>query len=152
TVERHVQAGVARVLYQTEHAAGAARRGRAVVEVRDVDGNVAAPADVEGLAEGIEELVAEAVAYVGVVDAAEPGRFPGQLRELRRVGVAAGRVIEAGRHPPGSLLHGGPQQRLLIRHLVSRGGPVVPAHGADAQRRVANDVGDVDGHAPREHV
>jgi hypothetical protein len=83
---------------------------------------------------------------------AEPGRLAGELRELRRVGVAAWRVIEAGRHPPGTLLHGGPQQRLLVRHLVSRGGPVAPADGADAQRRVADDVGDVHRHAPREHV
>ena len=57
-------------------ASGRARVRLAVIEVRDVGRRLGPPPDVDGLAERVEEPVAERVAHVGVVEAAVLARGP----------------------------------------------------------------------------
>ena len=75
-VERDVEALGARVVDEPEHVLRRAGERRPMVEVGQVDGPAAgAPADLDRLAERVEEAVAERVADVGVIEAAEPGRL-----------------------------------------------------------------------------
>jgi hypothetical protein len=115
-------------------------------------GNVGPPADLDRFPEGIEEAVPKPVAHVGVVDAAEPGRLLREGDQLVRVGVAPGGIVEAGRHPPGALLHRGPEQRALVLELNRPRGAIAPADGAHAEGGVPDKVDDVDGHAAREKI
>ena len=63
------------------------------------DGRLAAPADLDRLAERVEEAVAERVADVGVVEAAVPRRLVRERRQLLGRRVRAGRVVEPGLSP-----------------------------------------------------
>ena len=143
-VEADVEALGPRVVDQREHLLRRPRERRPVVEVRDVDGRSAAPADLDRLAERVEEPVAQRVPHVRVVEAAELGALLGERGELGRRRVGAGRVVEARRQPEGAVLHRLPQPRALVREGALVGLDLVPADGRDPQRRVADDVGDVD--------
>ena len=114
-------------------------------QVGDVDGRVAAFAYLDGFLEGVEVLIAEQVANVGVVEAAELGELLGKLDEFVGVGIGTGRVVESSGHADGTLLHRLAEDGLLVVHLLFGGLAVVPAHGVDADGRVADDVCDVDG-------
>ena len=113
-VEGDVEPFGAGVLDEREHAGRPAGRGRALVEVGDVRGNPGAPADLERLPERVEEAIPQAVAHVGVVEAAEPARLLRQGHQLLGIGVAPGRVVEPGRHAAGALFHRRPEERALI--------------------------------------
>ena len=63
------------MLDQCEHIRGAARRIQPLIEVGDVRGDTGAPADVDGFAERIQKAVAQSIANVRVVDAAQSGRY-----------------------------------------------------------------------------
>ena len=60
-----------------------ARHRRAAIEVRHVDRRAAAPPDLDGLPEGVEEPVAQGIADVGVVDPAVSGGTPPWLPSSR---------------------------------------------------------------------
>src|SRR3970282_1457724 len=68
-VERDVQPFRARAVHQLEHPLRRTGVGGAVVEVGQAHGAVALAPDLDRLAEGIEEAVAERVADVRVVEA-----------------------------------------------------------------------------------
>jgi hypothetical protein len=59
------------VLDQGQHVGGAAGRVQALVEMGDVGGDARAAADLDRFAERVEEAVAESIAHVRVVDAAQ---------------------------------------------------------------------------------
>ena len=151
-VEGDIEPAPARVLHQGQHLRRAGGRRRPLVEVRDVRGDAGPAPDLERLAEGVEEAIAQAVADVRVVDPAEPARLLGEPHELVGVRVAAGRVVEPGRHAPGPFLHRRPEERALVRKLGRPRGTIPPAHGADPERRVPDEVHDVDRHPVREEV
>ena len=115
-----------------------------------MDGTVAAPADVDGLPERIEEPVAQRVADMRVVDATEPGSLARERRELRGGGERTRRVVQSGREPERTLLHRLPKE---AAHPVERDvvrGHVIPTEGVDAQRGVAHQEAHVDAHLPVE--
>ncbi|MBA3877528.1 MAG: hypothetical protein C0498_11470 [Anaerolinea sp.] len=85
-VECHVEALGAGVVDEREHLVRAAGERRAMVEVGDVDRRLAPPADLDRLAERIEEPVAERVAHVGVVDPAQASRLVREDGQLVRRG------------------------------------------------------------------
>ena len=66
-----------------------------MVEVGDVGRPFTAPSDLDRLAEGIQEAVAEGIANVGVVEAAVLCGLTGQRRQLIGGGVGARRVVQA---------------------------------------------------------
>ena len=124
-----------------------------MVEVGDVHRpTAAAPADLDRLSERVEESVPEVVANVGVVDAAQARRFRQQRRELIGRGVGAGWVVEPAREAEGTVLHAFAEEPSLAVHGLRVGRQLIPADGRDAQRRVADQVGDVDAHAAVESV
>ena len=83
-VEGDVQPFGVRVVDHLEQAFGRARHVGEVIEVGQVRGDAAAPADVDRLEEGVEEPVAKRIAHVGVVDPAEPCDLLRQRRPARR--------------------------------------------------------------------
>ena len=88
--------GRPRVVDQGEHArSGEPGMRLAMVEVGDVGRPLAAPPDLDRLAERIQEPIAQRVADVGVVEAAVPRRLGGQRGQLVGRGVGARRVVEA---------------------------------------------------------
>ena len=105
----------------------------AVIEVRDVARGAGAPADLDGLLERVEVSVAERVADMGVVEAAELAGGARERRQLLGRGVAARRVVEARRQPDRALGHRVAQHaaHAVEGPLVRR--DVVPAERVDAQ-------------------
>ncbi len=89
------------------------------LEVVDVGRRAAALGDRNRLRQRRLDAVALA-AHVGRVDAAALGRFVGQRAQLRRLGVAVGRVEQRGGHAERAFLHALAHQR---------------AHGAELGRR-----------------
>ena len=90
-----------------------------------------------------EQLVAF-VADVAGVDAAVLRRRPWRWRRFRRVGEAAGDVLQAGRHAPGAGLHAGAGEVVHFGEFVGGGWA---ARGADdffADGAVRDEMGDVD--------
>ena len=113
-------------------------------EMGDVDRTAAgASADLDRLAERIEELVAERVPHVGVVEAAELGGLGQQLGQLVGAGVGAGRVIEPARQPERAILEAFAEERPLVGQLGRAGLDLVPADSGDPEGRVADQIGDV---------
>ena len=149
-IERHVEALRPRVVDQLEHRIGSAGECQAVVEVRDVGGRLAPPADLDRLAKGVQVAVAQRVAHVGVVEASVPAGFARELRQLPGGGIAAGRIVEARAQAERALLHPLAQQRPLAIHrpLVDR--HIVPSDCRDPERRVADHERDVDADLPIE--
>ena len=131
-VHGHVLAGVDGAVNQFEELSGAAGVGDALVEVGQVAGEARPLADLQGLLDGVEEPVAEGVAKVGVIDAAESGDLLGEADEFVGGGVAAGRVVEARGDAESALLHALSQHGSHVGDVGVGGGGVVPAHGADA--------------------
>ena len=119
--------------------------------MREVAGNSGPPPDLQRLLDRVQEAVPKGVSQVGVVDASQPRRLPGQLHQLVGVGVAARGVVKAGGEAEGPLLHTLPQHRPHILHLRAGGGPVVPPGRTDPQWGVADDVGDVNRDLVVEH-
>ena len=105
---------------------------------------VAAPPDLDRLPERVEEAVTERVADVGVVEAAVPRGFSTEVRQLVCRGVAAGRVVEPGADAEGPFRHALAEHRAHRLGRSFRGRLVFPADRADPQRRVADQVRDVD--------
>ena len=68
---------------------------RPMVEVRDMRRRATPLADLDRLAEGVEEPVAEPIADVRVVEAAESRCLAAEVGELLGRGIRAGRVVEA---------------------------------------------------------
>ena len=114
-----------------------------MVEVGDVGGRAGSTADLDRLAERVEEAVAQRVADVGVIEAAGPARLLGEGGQFLGRGVAARRVIEAGAEPDGALGHAVAQQAAHPVEGLRRGGLVVPTDRADPQRAVPDERGDV---------
>lgn len=150
-VHGDVLAGIDGAVNEFKELPSAAGMSDALVEVGEVTGEAGPPADIEGFLDGVEEPIAEGVAEVGVVDAAESGGFLGETDEFVGGGVAAGRVVEAGRHAKGALFHAFTEHGPHVGDVGVGGGGIVPAHGADADRGVADDIGDVDGDLVVEH-
>jgi hypothetical protein len=151
-VEGDVEPFVAGILDQSQHARGAATAGSALVEMRDVHRNVALASDVEGLLERIQKAVTQAVAHVRMIDTAQAHRLAAQLDQFGGVGIAAGRVVQAGGEPESALLHAFAQHRSHVGHFGSARTPVLPAHAADTHRRVTEDIGYVHRHLVAKHV
>jgi hypothetical protein len=103
-------------------------------------------AQFEHLDEGVAESVSQRVADVGHVDAAETLHDRAQLGQFVAGGVRPGGIGEPGGHPEGALLHGAPKEPAHLGHFALGRGTVVPPHSGDAQRGVADDVGDIDRH------
>ena len=82
------------VIDEGQHRFGSAGKRLPVIEVGDVGGPLAAPADLDRLAERIEVTVAERVAHVGVVEAPVGRRLARQLRQLIGAGIGAGRIVQ----------------------------------------------------------
>ena len=131
-VHGHVLAGVDGAVDQFEEVSGAAGMGDALVEVGQVAGKAGPLADLQGLFDGIEEPVAEGVAEVGVIDAAESGDLLGEADQLVGGGVASGRVVEARGDAEGAFFHAFTEHCPHVGDIGVGGGGVVPAHGADA--------------------
>ena len=105
-----------------------------MIEVGDVCRRLAATADLDRLAERVEEAVTERIAHVAVIDASVPAGLAGQVGQLVRRRVAAGRVVEPRAQPEGALVHALAEER---PHPGAGGvvrGFVVPTHGGDPQR------------------
>ena len=100
------------------------------LDVRDHYREVGLLADANGLADGAEQadVVGAFVAHVGVVDAAVLCRDTGELDDLFGAGEAARRIVEAGGHADGTLLHGGVDEGLHAIDLLGRGLGVGHAH------------------------
>ena len=121
----------------------------ALAVVSQVDGDAAAPADLQRLVPRREQpLGPQLPPRVRVVEAAVPSRLLRERDQLVGVGVLARRVVQAGREPPRALLHRLPHDRPHVLQLRGGGRTVVPAHAPDADGRVAQDVGHVDGDRP----
>jgi hypothetical protein len=133
-VERDVEALASGGVDELEHPVGAARERLAVVEVGDVGRRLAEPADLDRLAERVEEAVAERVADVGVIEAAVPSGLLRQLGQLPGGGVAPRRVVEARAEAERAFLHPLPEQGLHRRPGLGSGRHVVPADRLDAER------------------
>ena len=123
-----------------------------MVEVGDVGGRVAAPPDVDRLAERVEEAVAQRVPHMGVVDAVEARGLGREIRQLPRRRVRAGRVVEPGRDPVRALLHGLAEHRAHLDDVGLARLHVRPAGRREPQRRVADEERDVDAHPGVEAV
>ena len=108
-------------------------------------------ADLQRLFNRVQKPIAEGVAQVGVIDATQPGGLLGEADELIGVGVAAGGIVEAGGQAEGALLQPLAQHGLHVGEIGVGGRFFVPAHGADTDGGVADDVGDVHGHLVIEH-
>jgi hypothetical protein len=114
-----------------------------MVEVGDVGGRTAAPADLDRLPERVEEPVAEAVSDVTVVDATDLRGLAREVRELVGRRVCAGRVVEAGAQPERPVLQRLADQAPHHGARRGRGGLVLPADRPDPDGRVANERRDV---------
>ena len=125
--------------------------GDALVEVGEMAGESRPFADLQRLLHRVQKPIAEGVAQVGVIDAPQPGGLLGEADELIGVGVAAWGIVETGGQAKGALLkplaHHGPH----VGEIGVGGRFVVPAHGADPDGGVADDVGDVHGDLIVEH-
>ena len=125
----------------------AADHGGALAVVGQVDRTVAQPSDFQRLLpRSHESLGAQAGAGVSVVVAAHAGRNAGQRAQLLGRGVGAGRVVQARREAPRAFLHGLASDRFHVFHLGVGGRAIIPAYAPDADGRVAEDVGHVDGY------
>ena len=116
----------------------------AVVEVRDVGRRTGASPDLDRLAERVQVAVAERVPDVGVIEAAVPARLFGQGSELLGRGIAAGRVVEPGAETDRALLQPLAEECPHPVECAGVGRHVVPAECRDAERRVADQRGDVE--------
>ena len=114
-----------------------------MVEVGDVGRGLAQAADLDRLAERVEESVAEAVADVRVVDASGAAGFGGEVGELGRRGVGARRVVEAAAEPERAVLERLADDALHAGHGRGVGRRLVPAQRRDPDRRVPDERGDV---------
>ena len=125
--------------------------GDALVEVGEMAGESCPFADFQRLLHRVQKPVPEGVSQVGVIDAPQPGGLLGEADQFVGVGVAAGWIVETRGQSERPLLqplaHHGPH----VGEIGVGGGFVVPAHGADPDRGVADDVGDVDGDLVIEH-
>ena len=135
-VERDIEALGPGVVDEREHLLGRPGEGRAVVEVGDVGRRLSPAADLDRLPERVQEPVAERVAHVGVVDAAEAAGLAGQRRELGRRRVRAGRVVEPGAEPERPLLH------RLAQHRPHRVGRPARRPATSSQPRAAMRSGE----------
>ena len=142
-VERYVHAGGLGLVDQLEQSPGAAFVGLAAEHVGDVQRAVGLAGYLDGVAVRVEELVAERVAGVCVVEASQPARLCRQLDDLVVVGVAPRRVVEPGRQREGALVHALSEHRLHRLDVRAGRRDHVPAYRAHPQRRVADDIGDV---------
>ena len=106
-----------------------------MVEVGDVRGALALPADLDRLAERVEVAVAERVADVRVVEPAVSCGLGRELGELIGAGIGAGRVVQAGREADGALLHRLAQDGAHVGDIARAGLDLLPADGGHAAGR-----------------
>ena len=95
-VEGYILPALGGVFHEVYQSLSAARAWRALVEVRDMNGNAAANANLQRLAERVEVAVAQPIAHMRMVEAAHVGDEFAQLDNLVGGGVAAGRVVQPG--------------------------------------------------------
>ena len=93
-VERHILTAPCGFFHKVDQSLTASRAWRALVEMRNVNGNTAADADLKRLAEGIKISVAETVAHMRMVKAAQIGDEFAQRDKLIRISVASGWVVQ----------------------------------------------------------
>ena len=149
-IESHVEALGPGIVDQGQHLVrGPGERGP-MVEVGDVGRRLTPSADLDRLAEWIQEPIAKRVADVRVVDAAEAARFGGEPRQLGRRGIRTGRVVEAGRDPERTLLHALAEHRSHTGQGRIVGHHFLPADCRDPERSVADEERDVDADLPIE--
>ena len=130
---------------QIEGLAGAVpHRGVAHLDVRDLHRQSSFAADADRLRNRIHDALF-LVARMRHVEAASRCRHLGERDELFGGGIEAGVVLEPARQAEGAAFHS-------ARHLLGHDGdlalgglaPIVVAHGASAQRPVADHGADVD--------
>jgi hypothetical protein len=112
--------------------------------VRDLHRQLRLAADLDRFGDRVEQAVGR-VADVAHVDAVVAGDDLGQGDDLRRVGVGARRVDQAGGHAEGAGFHALGDQPLHRGQLVSSRLPAVVSHGTTADGPVADHRRDVEG-------
>ena len=135
-VEGHIAARRPRIVHEREHRFGTAGVGLSVIEVGEVNRSVAHLANGQRLPERVEEAVAELVADVGVIEPSLACRRVGQVGQLFGARVGTRRVVQAARQPKGPFGHALTEHGPHIGHGHMVGRHVLPAQGADAERRV----------------
>ena len=151
-VEGEVEAVGAGAVQQLQEAGqvGRAAEPRAF-EVGDVERQAGALADLDRLADRVQEGVALA-AQVGDVDAAVLRDDLAHGDHLVGVGPHVGRVGQGGREAEGAVFHPLADEAAHPVQLGRGGGAHLPAHRADADGVVRDEVADVDGGGPLEAV
>ena len=144
-VEGEVEAAGAGALHQLEQAGQVGRPAEPrALEVGDVEREARALADLDRLADRVQEGVALAP-QVGDVDAAVLRDDLAHGDHLVGVGPHVGRVGEGGREAEGAVLHPLADEAAHPVQLGGGGGAHLPAHRADPDGVVRDEVADVDG-------
>ena len=93
-VERYILTTPCGIFHEIDQSLPASGAWSALVEMRDVNGNTAAHADLKRLAEGVKVSVAETVAHMSMVEPAQICNEFAQRDKLIRICVASGRIVQ----------------------------------------------------------
>ena len=146
----NINAGVAARVHQGGHPFPHA--GGRVVVMGNMGRHAAALPDVKGLAERVEEAVAQAVAGVGHIKAAQVAKGGANRHQFGGVAVGPGRIGQAGGKAKGAVAHPLAGQFLHSGQFGGRGQAVGPAHRRHPDSGVGNEIDHIAGHAAVQQI